>query len=412
MIFYPTNQNKTEYIATDGSGDTLTKSLNQNNEVMDYEIASEGGIKLYNNIGKLIKIYIDETEREEGVWISNAKQITFSYDDNNVLKQVMDSYGNKINFTYNTIANDPSDSQVGIPYLAYIEVYKMDSEQKINLASRVEFEYMQGALIAIGNYKNSSSADYTYFNYNNKGHIERIYKNENGYNFTYDNKNRVLKAKIYSASFINGDYVDFTYSKNGKKTIVTTGTGQKTIYTFDNYYHTNSIEDSNGYTTFYKYEDIFFDENGDTITSPNYNKNHAIKVQSNSFKNVINPIVNHGFEVITSGSIYGWTKNITSGSSASIETNSYLYGSKVLKLYKSTSGIAQVYQDIDVKNGTEYIVTGYIKNVNNNGTGAYIDVSGINGTITTIQKSGNIKIQKIFASLNINLKLIIQEKLE
>lgn len=404
VIFYPTNQNKTEYIATDGSGDTLTKSLNQNNEVMGYEIASEGGIKLYNNIGKLIKIYIDETEREEGVWISNAKQITFSYDDNNVLKQVMDSYGNKINFTYNTIANDPSDSQVGIPYLAYIEVYKMDSEQKINLVSRVEFEYMQGALIAIGNYKNSSSAEYTYFNYNSKGHIERIYKNGNGYNFTYDNKNRVLKAKIYSASFTNGDYIDFTYSKNGKKTIVTTGTGQKTTYTFDNYYHTNSIEDSNGYTTFYKYEDIFFNENGDTITSPNYNKNHAIKVQSNSFKNVINPIVNHGFEVITSGSIYGWTKNITSGSSASIETNSYLYGSKVLKLYKSTSGIAQVYQDIDVKNGTEYIVTGYIKNVNNNGTGAYIDVSGINGTITTIQKSGNIKNSKDFCKFEYKFK--------
>ena len=320
------------------------------------------------------------------------------------MEQVIDSYGNQIYFTYSTIANDPSSSQVGIPYLAYIEVYKMDSEEELNLASRVEFEYMQGALIAIGNYKNSSSAEYTYFNYNSKGHIERIYKNGNGYNFTYDNKNRVLKAKIYSSSFTNGDYIDFTYNKNGKKTIVTTGTGKKTTYTFDSYYHTNSIEDSNGYTTFYKYEDIYFDKNGNTITSPNYKKNHAIKVQSNSFKNVINPIVNHGFEVITSGSIYGWTKNVTSGSSASIETNSYLYGSKVLKLYKSTSGIAQVYQDIDVKNGTEYIVTGYIKNVNNNGTGAYINVSGITGTITTIQKSGNIKNSKDFCKFEYKFK--------
>ena len=54
---------------------------------------------------------------------------------------------------YSTIANDPGSSQVGIAYLAYIEVYKMDSEQEINSASRVEFEYMQGALIAIGNYR-------------------------------------------------------------------------------------------------------------------------------------------------------------------------------------------------------------------------------------------------------------------
>lgn len=404
VIFYPTNQNKTEYIATDGSGDTLIKKLNQNNETIGYEIASEGGIKLYNSIGKLTKIYVDESERVDGIWNTDAKQITLLYSDNNVLEQVIDSYGNQICFTYSTIANDPSDSQVGIPYLLYVEVYKMNNEHEICLASRVEFEYIQGALIAIGNYKNSSSADYTYFNYNSKGHIERIYKNGNGYNFTYDNKNRILKAKIYSSSFTNGDYIDFTYSKNGKKTIVTTGTGQKTTYTFDSYYHTNSIEDSNGYTTFYKYEDIFFDENGNTITSPNYKKNHAVKVQSNSFKNVINPIVNHGFEVITSGSIYGWAANITNGSSASIETDSYLYGSKVLKLYKSTSGIAQVYQDIDVKNGTEYIVTGYIKNVNNNGTGAYIDISGINGTITTIQKSGNIKNSKDFCRFEYKYK--------
>lgn len=404
VIFYPTNQNKTEYIATDGSGDTLIKKFNQNNEIIGYEIASGGGIKLYNSIGKLTKIYVDESERVDGIWNTDAKQITLLYSDNNVLEQVIDSYGNQICFTYSTIANDPSDSQVGIPYLLYVEVYKMNNEHEICLASRLEFEYMQGALIAIGNYKNSSSAEYTYFNYNSKGHIERIYKNGNGYNFTYDNKNRVLKAKIYSSSFTNGDYIDFIYSKNGKKTIVTTGTGQKTTYTFDSYYHTNSIEDSNGYTTFYKYEDIYFDENGNTITSPNYKKNHAIKVQSNSFKNVINPIVNHGFEVITSGSIYGWAANITNGSRASIETDSYLYGSKVLKLYKSTSGIAQVYQDIDVKNGTEYIVTGYIKNVNNNGTGAYIDISGINGTISTIQKSGNIKNSKDFYKFEYKFK--------
>ena len=90
------------------------------------------------------------------------------------MEQVIDSYGNQICFTYSTIANDPSDSQVGIPYLLCVEVYKMNNEHEICLASRVEFEYIQGALIAIGNYKNSSSADYTYFNYNSKGHIERI----------------------------------------------------------------------------------------------------------------------------------------------------------------------------------------------------------------------------------------------
>lgn len=404
VIFYPTNQDKTEYLATDGSGDTLIKKIDQSNEINGYEITSDGGVKLYNSIGKLIKIYVDESERVEGVWNDDAKQITLLYNTNNILEQVIDSYGNKIYFTYSTTVNNPSDSQIGISYLENIEVYKMNSEQELTLASKVNFEYMQGSLIIIKNYKNSTTAEYMHLNYNSKGHVERIYKNGNGYNFTYDNKNRVVKAEIYSSNFSNGDYIDFAYSKNGKKTIVTAGTNKKTTYTFDSYYHTDSIEDSNGYTTFYKYEDIYFDNNGDVITSPNYKKNHAIKVQSNSFKNVINPIVNHGFEVVTSGSIYGWTTNVTNGSSANIEMNSYLYGSKVLKLYRSSSGDAQVYQDIDVKSDTEYIVTGFIKNINNNGTGAYIDILGINGTITTIQKSGNIKNSKDFCKFEYKFK--------
>lgn len=400
-IFYPVNQEKTEYIATDGSGDTLFKKTGSNGEVISYEIASNGGIKIYNSIGKLIKIYVDESERLDDIWNQDAKQITLSYDTNNLLKNVTDSYGNKIEFAYNTLIND---SQNEIFNLANIKVYKKNNDQELTLTSKTCFEYEQGSLMSIANYKNSQTAEYIYFNYTNNGHIKRIYKNNNGYDFVYDTKNRVLKSKIYSLNFTNGDFLEFTYDKNGKKTIVTTGTGKKTIYTFDSYYHTKSIENNNGYTTFYKYEDIYFDDNGAIISNPNYNKNHTIKVKSNSFKNVINPIVNHGFEIITNSNIYGWTKNVSSGSSAIINDNSFLYGSKVLQLYKSTSGTSQVYQDVDVKKGIEYILTGYIKNVNNNGLGAYINVSGLNGTINTIQKSGNIKNTKDFCRYEYKFK--------
>lgn len=402
VIFNSTNAQKTEYLATDGSGDTLLKLVNTSNAVTGYEVKTkDGGLKIYNSSGKLAKIYLNESDRVDGVWKSDAKYITITY-NNNEIKKVEDSFGNYMLFTYLTIANDPSENQQGIAYLAYINIYKKDptittsSNQMVGV-SYIEFEYMQGNLIAISEYKETTQGQFTYFEYNNENHISKIHKNGNGYTFTYDNKNRVTQAKVYSTRFTNGDFLDFVYNKNGKKTIISNGTGDSISYTFDAYYHTNSVENTSGYTTFYKYEDIYFDEQGNTIVNPNYNKNHKVVIQSNSFKNVINPIVNHGFEVVTQSNIYGWEKEVTNNSTASIVTDSYLYGSRVLELNKkSTSGVAKVYQDIDVVSGKEYIIEGYIKNTHNNGTGAYIDVVGINGTITPTSKSSKIKSSKDF----------------
>ena len=195
---------------------------------------------------------------------------------------------------------------------------------------------------------------------------------------------------MYSNLFTNGDYLNFEYNTNGKKTVTTNGLGEKTSYTFDDYYHTNSVESPNGYTTFYKYEEIYYKENGEVNENPNYNKNHKIRVQSNSFKNVVNQIENHGFEIVSGSSIYGWTKSLTGSSSATIDISTILYGSSVLKLYNNSSDTAKVYQDIEVVSGEEYIVSGYIKNVNTSGDGAYISVSGIDGAITTIESDSSV----------------------
>ena len=141
-------------------------------------------------------------------------------------------------------------------------------------------------------FRSTDNCIYTYFTYNEDNHLKQISKNGRGYTFEYDIKNRITMSKVYSTDFTNGDYLTFEYDSNGKKTKITNGSGDSTSYTFDDYYHTNSIETSSGYTTFYKYQDIYYDSEGTLITSPNYNMNHKVILQSNSFKNVGNPINN------------------------------------------------------------------------------------------------------------------------
>lgn len=400
IIFYTQNDEDTQYLAGDGSGDTLYRLVDESNVTTGYKVeTSDGGLKIYDVEGKLTTIYINKEQYENPPTDEEVviQRIDISYNTDGTLSRVDDSYGNYMLFNYLTIANDPTEEQEGIPYLAFINVYKyIPEEDDVQQAEYVEFIYDKGNLQNIGKYGTINyNGTYTYFTYNEDNHLEQISKNGRGYTFEYDIKNRITKAKVYSTEFTNGDYLVFEYDSNGKKTKITNGSHDSTSYTFDDYYHTNSIETSTGYTTFYKYQDIYYDSDGTLITSPNYNMNHKIILQSNSFKNVGNPINNHGFEIIESGRISGWKTELTNNSQASINTSIYLYGSKVLELKKTSSGTAKVYQEISVEAGKTYIVTGYIHN-ENSGTGAYIDVVGTDGTITYLSSSNNIKDTKNF----------------
>lgn len=400
IIFYTQNDEDTQYLAGDGSGDTLYRLVGESNVTTGYKIeTSDGSLKIYNVEGKLTTIYINKEQYENPPTDEEVviQRIDISYNTDGTLSRVDDTYGNYMLFNYLTIANDPTEDQEGIPYLAFINVFKyIPEEDDVQQAEYVEFIYDKGNLQNIGKYGTINyNGIYTYFTYNEDNHLEQINKNGRGYTFEYDIKNRITKAKVYSTEFTNGDYLVFEYDSNGKKTKITNGSNDSTCYTFDDYYHTNSIETSNGYTTFYKYQDIYYESDGTVITNPNYNMNHKVILQSNSFKNVGNPINNHGFEIIESGGISGWKTELTNNSQASINTSIYLYGSKVLELKKTSSGTAKVYQEISVEAGKTYIVTGYIHN-ENSGTGAYIDVVGIDGTITYLSSSNNVKDTKNF----------------
>lgn len=396
IIFYTQNDEDTQYLAGDGSGDVLYRLVDETNATTGYKVeTSDGSLKIYDIEGKLTTIYMDKDQYEnpptdEGVVI---QRINISYNTDGTLSRVDDSYGNYMLFNYLTSANNPTEDQEGISYLAFINVYKyIPEEDDVEQAEYIEFIYDKGNLQNIGKYGTTTdNCIYTYFTYNEDNHLKQISKNGRGYTFEYDIKNRITMSKVYSTDFTNGDYLTFEYDSNGKKTKITNGSGDSTSYTFDDYYHTNSIETSSGYTTFYKYQDIYYDSEGTLITSPNYNMNHKVILQSNSFKNVGNPINNHGFEIIESGSISGWKTELTNNSTASIDTSIYLYGSKVLELKKTSSGTAKVYQEISVEEGQTYIVSGYIHNKNNTGNGAYIEVVGTDGTITYQSSSNNVK---------------------
>lgn len=405
VLYNTTNSSNSSFIATDGSGDKLDK-IYINNSFSGYEIETSSGIlKQYNENGMIVCIYTNVNDRNEsGVWSDDASYITLEYDNDNFISKIMDNNYNYIDFYYSTYVNtNPQSNQINKKYLSEICVYKYDPtkpvEQRNILTADLYFEYIAGNLIYIYKEKYSNSdLKYEIINleYNTSNHISKIEQNGNGYCFTNDTKNRITKAKIYSVNFVNGDYLDFAYDTNGKKTIITDGEGKVTSYTFDGFYHTNSISNSNGYTTFYKYQNIFFNEDGTTITSPNYYLNHKIIVQSNSFRNTLNPITNHGFEIISGNGIYGWTKELTYSSTAAITNLVFLYGSKVLELHKTSSGVAKIYQEVNVESDETYIVSGYIKNSSNLDTGAYIEAVGVNGTFSNIQAQTPVKNTKDF----------------
>ena len=373
-IYHSLDDTYTTFVAEDGSRSTLTKTTN------GYEILEASNVlKVYNSSGLLIKIYQNKTDLEN-------KYLTISYDTNNYISKITDSYDNVVNFHYED------------DLLIALETNKQGISLETNEIDLVEskvilFTYEDNKLIKISKtFQYPMVYDYTnetLLEYNTNNHLSKVTKNNKGYTFEYDDINKLTKAKIYSTLFCNGDYLEFEYSNNGKKTTVSNSIGEKVNYSFDKYYHTISIEDSLGYTTFYKYEDIYYDEEGSLISDVNYNKNHKIITSSNRFKNVSNPINNHGFEVLTPNCVFGWNKDVTNSSSASIDTTEYLYGSKVLKLYKDDSGEAKVYQDIYVEENKTYIVSGYIKNTND-GTGAYIDVVGMSTNVLNVEKSANI----------------------
>ena len=367
VLFYPIAGEANDFVANDGSGDIL---IIENNEYIIDKKNNER--KVYDQNKRLIKAYPNSNYQDTYI------DITYT---GNLIASITDDLGNKIEFTY-------TEDDV----LLNAKLFRKLSNNELFLYKKIEYIYTNDLLVCFKNItysiedSNSIHIEQTSISYDTLNHITSIMKNDVGFSNTYDNLNRVTCTKLTGSEFTNGDFITFDYSINGKRTTVTDSDNKKSIYSFDKYNHTISIENKNGYTTFYKYEDIYYDESGLVISSPEYNKNHKLIVKSNQFKNTINPLTNHGFEIVTNEQVYGW--DVGEDTNAYIHTSNYLYGSKVLKV-KAYDNIGSVTQEINVENGKTYIVTGYI--YNNDTEGAYIDVEGLNGTITKLSNQESVK---------------------
>lgn len=116
VLYYTKNDNNTEYIASDGSGDVLYRVLDSSGSVTGFKVeTSDGGLKLYDSSGKLINIFVDKDEYVNGLPTSDAKNITISYNTDGTISRVDDSNGNYMTFNYLTIVNDPTTNQTDIP---------------------------------------------------------------------------------------------------------------------------------------------------------------------------------------------------------------------------------------------------------------------------------------------------------
>ena len=351
------------YLAMDGSGEKIYGSNGH------YRLITKGNVeKLYNSENRLYKIYPDIDDKR-------TKYVRITFDSNKRIYEVYDH--NPDTSTHNTRIRFFYGSAVTV------YAYRMNEENIEKLVEYTYFNITNSKLIRAIKYDNLKyriyeTCDFTYLN----GKLESIKDDiTTGMKFTFDTANRIVKAEQIVPNVVDAPYLDFKYDNNGRKLTVSDPNDLKIIYTFDKYFHTKTSTNTLGYTTFTEYEDIFYNQNGSYNHIPNYNKNHTIISASQPYKNNLNLINNHSFEYI--GQDMMW-ENKSSGGDVNV-VNEFLFGKQALELNKNNSGTPIAGQNIQVKAGSTYTVTGYIKNTNNTGNGAYIDITSSNPSSFVIE---------------------------
>ena len=356
------------YLAKDGSGD---KIIVRNGL---FELTTQSNVKkVYNSDNKLYKIYPDY---DENIPDNDAIYIEISYSNGRI--STIKDYNPNID-TYNTIVYLYYNSS---QQLSHYYVYRRNENKSQIIVQNAYFYYNNNRLTQIKkfDYLNNEyfeTCNFTYYNNTNK--IKTIKDNlTNGLRFTYDAaNNRVKKVEQVIPDITETPYLEFHYDNNGRKLTIKDANDFTVSYTFDTYFHTKTVTNSLGYTSFYQYYDIYYPD-GQYTPNPNYNLNHKIELISQPFKNDYNLINNHGFEL--SDGLNYWVDQSTGGNIGLVRTS--LYGARALRLTKTgSSGTPKVSQTVKVKSGQTYIVSGYIKNTNTNGNGAKIDISSSDVTI-------------------------------
>jgi len=347
------------YLDKDGSGEKIYGASGSY-----YLITQDNVKKMYNSSNRLYKIFpdTDDLTKYINITFDSYGRIYYITDYNTAIS----NYNTRVYFYY-----DSTTSQ-----LKYIHIYRRNESGSTILVQTDYYYYTNNQLTKIRKY---DRIKYTYFEtcdltYKvNTNKLESVKDNiTNGLKFSYDKANRVDWVEQVIPNITQTPYLNFKYDNNGRRLALQDSNGLEVSYTFDKFFHTKTVTNSLGYTSFTEYNDIYYPD-GVYTSSPNYNKNHKIINASQPFKNNVNLISNHSFEL--SNNLDYWYNSSSSGGTASIIQTS-LYGAKALKLYKpTTSATSKAYQGIKVIKDKTYTVSGYIKNPNSTGLGAYINVS-------------------------------------
>lgn len=327
-------------LTTTGSGTSKYKIVDKN-----------GNASYFDTKGRL-------TKQENNQATKSSIGITYTSTSSNLISQITDGAGRNYTFTYSSSLLDKiSYTGSGTTELTY-----------------VSFGYSGSKLTTVTD-KDSEKCTYAYGSNNLMTSVTDIddYKLSYTYTTTTAGKpNRITKVCEYDGNITGGE-LTIAYAHN--QTTFTDVSGNVQILQFNNWGNTVSIQDGEGRAQYAQYA------NNDS-TSTSTAKGNQLTLVSKLQNTVGNVINNSSFEGANT-----WTVS-SSAVTQTVSTDSAYYGSRSLKLSRSTGGSGDGVSgpSFTVKNGETYTFSAYLKTDSLSG---YIALTGGSTTVTSATVAAN-----------------------
>ena len=326
-------------LTTTGSGTTKYKLVDKN-----------GNASYFDTNGRLSK-------QENNQATKSSIVITYTNSSSKLIKDITDGAGRKYNFTYSSSL---------LTKISYVSTGSTE-------VSYVSFAYSSSKLTSVTDY-DGKKITYGYTdNLLNAATDVDGYKLSYSYTTTTSGKpNRISKVSESDDGTAGGS-LTIKYAHN--QTTFTDVSGNVQIVQFNNWGNTVSIQDGEGRAQYAQYA------NNDS-TSSSTAKGNQLTLESKLQNTVGNVIDNSSFENSST-----WTTTSTAVTQA-VSTDAAYYGSKSLKLTRSTSGSGAGVNGptFTVKAGETYTFSAYLKT----GTPtAHIALTGGSTTVTSETVTAN-----------------------
>jgi len=358
--------NSVKYKYTDGDG-----TQHYFVQTTDGKIVDEDGLGL---------TYSDISEGELIRKITNKNNTELKFDNNNFLRQIIDSNGNSINIRYFPILNSYcpvgiTTSSGGVYSLNYGEGGKLINI--VDNAYRItEFTYSNNNLQTI-KYPDGTITTFEYIG--NK--LTKVHAPDNSrLNYDYYANDRVKNVSIVGKNGTYGNTVSFSYSHN--QTEVTDLNNKKLTYQFDNFGRVTCVYDN--------HQNIYNQTYTPTVTnSSGIFSNNKVATSSNGDMYVdnllYNPIFSNGF------SYWLQYSEGSSGTRSIVTDHSLLSTNSILVTSGSTADSSAILQSVGLGHGKTYTLSAYVKyeNVQSEGFGGGLQLVTSSNRFIQVFKTGS-----------------------